>query len=174
VLELNTVNLVNEHLVLNNAQNANQPGLFDTPGLLTQAQPAGTGLMFGTGILRVIGGPSTITGNVDIRTAGNTQFFGISGDSGSSLLIDGVLYGSNNGTSNLAQNLVKLGGGSLELRGANSANVTGFTNNPVVSYSGQTVAGQTIVIGGTLTLNKTGTAISGTLAARDGPRRGSP
>ena len=117
---------VNEHLQLDNAQNANQVGLFDTPGLLTEAQPGGTGLVFGTGILRVVGGASTITGNVDMRTAGGTQFFGVSVDSGSSLLIDGVLYGSNSGNSNLAMNLVKLGDGPLEVRGANSATVTGF------------------------------------------------
>src|SRR5262249_2060275 len=132
-------------------------------GLFTQTQQAGTSTIFGTGIVRVVGGPSTITGNVDLRAGGGTQFFAISVDTGSSLGIDGVIYGSNNATSAASQHFVKLGGGTLGLRGANSATVIGSTPNPVTTYTGNTS-----VIDGTLLLNKTGTAILGTLTIGDG------
>lgn len=165
VLELNAVNLTGENLNLNTGSGANSLGLYDTPGLLTVAQPAGTGTLFGTGVLRVIGGASTITGNVDLRADGNTRFFGISVDAGSSLVIDGVLYASNSAGSTFNHNLVKLGDGLLELRGANSATVTGSAPNPVVTYTGTTS-----VNAGTLLLNKTTQAVvnTGTLTVGDG------
>src|SRR5207244_4260122 len=54
VLELQNVALTGEHLQL---QTSNfQPGLYDTPGLFTVAQPSGVNNMYGTGELRVIGG----------------------------------------------------------------------------------------------------------------------
>src|SRR4029079_16115297 len=71
VLELNNATLTNEHLQLNNGIGANQLGLYDVPGLFTVAQPAGVNTMFGTGILRALGGgASTINGNVDLRGDG--------------------------------------------------------------------------------------------------------
>src|SRR5262249_26405749 len=94
VLELSAVSVSGEHMQL--VTNNFQPGLYDTPGLFTVAQSSGVNNMFGTGELRVVGNAaSTWAGNVDLRSADTTaRFISIGVDSGSSLAIDGVIYGA--------------------------------------------------------------------------------
>src|SRR5207244_2548427 len=92
----------------------------------------------------------------------NARFIGVGVDSGSSLVIDGVVYGASSSNTVLGNGLVKVGGGSLELRGSSSATVSGYGSNPATPYTGTTA-----VNAGTLILNKPGQAIAGTLFIGD-------
>ena len=105
-----------------------------------------------TGALRSISGDNIWRGAVEMRSDGNIRPFIINIDAGN-LTIDGSISGSNAGTVVLANNLVKVGAGTLIFDGAVPNIYTGAT----------------AVLSGTLVLNKTAgaTAINGTLIVGD-------
>jgi hypothetical protein len=92
VLELNGVTLTGENLQLNSSGSGT--GLYDVPGAFSINAQNAT-VLFGTGELRAVGNSTnTWTGNVELRsTDNNGRWYSIGVDTGSSLTIDGVLYG---------------------------------------------------------------------------------
>ncbi|WP_425614644.1 autotransporter-associated beta strand repeat-containing protein [Anatilimnocola sp. NA78] len=100
----------------------------------------------GTGTIRTITGDTTWAGNIDLRsTDGNVRSYALGVESGAILRLSGVISGTNSTPAALnTHNYVKVGEGELELSGASSNLITGGV----------------FVNAGTLTLNKSGTAVA--------------
>ena len=160
-LELNGATVAGMHMQV--YSNGYQPGLYDVP--ITFAQSAGVGSVFGGGAVRAVGSAvSTWAGNIELRSNdGTTRWFSLGADDNSTLVVDGVIYGARADTNVALSNaMVKVGGGTVEYRGASSATISGFGGNPASMY-----ANTTVVNSGTLVLNKPGLALAGSLVIGD-------